>query len=109
MKANRKIFEELQNSYQKVDIIIGPIAPSSAFNICEKTVNPIDMYFNDAYTVSANIAGLCAISLPCGFDSNGLPVGMQLLGKPYDEGTILKAAFTYEKNTGGNGGIDCGI
>jgi aspartyl-tRNA(Asn)/glutamyl-tRNA(Gln) amidotransferase subunit A len=109
LKAKRMIFEEFQNAYQKVDIILGPTAPSSAFKIGEKTVNPIDMYFNDAYTVSANIAGLCAISLPCGFDSNGLPVGMQLIGKPYDEGTILKAAFTYEKNTGGNGGIDCGI
>jgi len=109
LKVRRMIFEEFQNAYQKVDIILGPTAPSAAFKIGEKTVNPIDMYFNDAYTVPANIAGLCAISLPCGFDSNGLPVGMQLIGRPYDEGTILRAAFTYEKSTGGNGGIDLGI
>ncbi|HEY8500312.1 MAG TPA: Asp-tRNA(Asn)/Glu-tRNA(Gln) amidotransferase subunit GatA [Clostridia bacterium] len=109
LKVRRMIFEEFRNAYQKVDIILGPTAPSTAFKIGEKTVNPLDMYFNDAYTVPANVAGLCAISLPCGFDSNGLPVGMQIIGKPYGEGTILRAAFTYEKNTGGNGGIDCGI
>jgi len=109
LKVKRLIFEEYQNAYQNVDIILGPTAPSSAFKIGEKTANSLEMYLNDAYTVSVNIAGLCAVSLPCGFDSNGLPVGMQLIGKPYDEGTILRAAFTYENNTEGNGGIDCGV
>ncbi|NLG87882.1 MAG: Asp-tRNA(Asn)/Glu-tRNA(Gln) amidotransferase subunit GatA [Clostridiaceae bacterium] len=109
LKVKRMIFEEYQNAYQKVDIILGPTAPSTAFKIGEKTVDPLDMYLIDAYTVPVNLAGLCAISLPCGFDSSGLPVGMQLIGKPYGEGTILRAAFTYEKNTGGNGGIDRGV
>ena len=109
LKVKRMIFEEYQNAYQKVEVILVPTAPSTAFKIGEKTADLLDMYLNDVYTVPVNLAGLCAISVPCGFDSSGLPVGMQLIGKPYDEGTILRAAFTYEKYTGGNGGIDCGI
>lgn len=99
LKVRRLIFEDFQKAYDKVDIILGPAAPATAFKIGEKIGNPLEMYLGDIYTVSVNIAGLCAISLPCGTDSQGLPVGMQLIGKPFDEGTLLKAAYTFERNT----------
>ncbi|HEY8500315.1 MAG TPA: Asp-tRNA(Asn)/Glu-tRNA(Gln) amidotransferase subunit GatA [Clostridia bacterium] len=109
LKVRRLIFEDFQKAYQKVDVILGPTSPVTAFKIGEKTANPLEMYLSDVYTVSVNIAGLCAISLPCGFDSKGLPIGMQLIGKPFDEGTLLRAAYTYESNTGKGGVTGCGI
>jgi len=109
LKVRRLIFEDFQKAYQKVDVILGPTSPVTAFKIGEKTANPLEMYLSDVYTVSVNIAGLCAISLPCGFDSGGLPIGMQLIGKPFDEGTLLRAAYTYESNTGKGGVTGSGI
>jgi len=100
LKVRRLIFEDFQKAYEKVDVILGPAAPATAFKIGEKIDNPLEMYLGDIYTVSVNIAGLCAISLPCGTDSQGLPVGMQLIGKPFDEGTLLRTAYTFERNTG---------
>jgi aspartyl-tRNA(Asn)/glutamyl-tRNA(Gln) amidotransferase subunit A len=109
LKVRRLIFEDFQKAYQKVDVILGPTSPVTAFKIGEKTANPLEMYLSDIYTVSVNIAGLCAISLPCGFDTKGLPISMQLIGKPFDEGTLLRAAYTYESNTGKSEVANCGI
>ncbi len=109
LKVRRLIFEDFQKAFEQVDVILGPTAPATAFKIGEKTDNPLEMYLGDIYTVSVNIAGLCALSLPCGLDSQGLPIGMQLIGKPFDEGTLLTTAYAYEQNTRGNGVMHCGI
>ena len=90
----KKEFERLFKTY---DILLTPTAPSTAFEIGTKSNNPLEMYLADLCTVSINIAGLPAISVPCGIDSKGLPVGMQLIGKAFDEETILNAAYQYEK------------
>ncbi len=89
-------FDEVFENY---DIILTPTAPTTAFKIGEKSDNPLEMYLSDICTVSVNIAGLPGLSIPCGVDSNGMPVGMQLIGKRFDEGTILNAGYTYEQAT----------
>jgi aspartyl-tRNA(Asn)/glutamyl-tRNA(Gln) amidotransferase subunit A len=92
----RKGFDE---AFAKYDLVIGPTAPTTAYKVGEKVDDPLAMYLGDIYTVSANIAGLPALVIPCGFDSNNLPVGLQLIGKPFDESGLLRAAYTYEYNT----------
>lgn len=89
-------FDDAFNSY---DLILGPTSPTTAFKIGEKCDNPLEMYLMDIYTVSVNIAGLPGISIPCGFDRNKLPIGMQLIGKPFEESTILQAAYSFEQST----------
>ncbi len=89
-------FDEI---FENHDIILTPTAPTTAFKIGEKSDNPLEMYLSDICTVSVNIAGLPGLSMPCGVDSKGLPVGMQLIGKRFDEETILNAAYTYEQAT----------
>ena len=85
--------------FENHDIILTPTAPTTAFKIGEKSDNPLEMYLSDICTVSVNIAGLPGLSMPCGVDSEGMPVGMQLIGKRFDEETILNAAYTYEQAT----------
>lgn len=97
LKVRRLIYEDFQKAFGQVDVILGPTAPATAFKLGEKTDNPLEMYLGDIYTVSVNIAGLCAISVPCGTDNRGLPVGMQLIGRPFEEGNLLKAAHAFEK------------
>jgi len=87
-----KIFEECQ-------AILTPTAPTTAFKIGEKSSDPLSMYLSDIYTISANLAGIPAISIPCGFAKNGLPIGLQIMTKPFDEETLLRIAYTYEQNT----------
>ena len=86
-------------AFGKYDFVIGPTAPTTAYKIGEKIDDPLAMYLGDIYTVSANIAGLPGLVIPCGFDSNNLPVGLQLIGKPFDESILLRAAYTFEQNT----------
>ncbi len=83
--------------FENHDIILTPTAPTTAFKIGEKSDNPLEMYLSDICTVSVNIAGLPGLSIPCGVDSEGMPVGMQLIGKRFDEETILNAGYTYEQ------------
>ena len=97
LKVRRLIYEDFQKAFSQADIILGPTAPATAFKLGEKTDNPLEMYLGDIYTVSVNIAGLCAMSVPCGTDSRGLPVGMQLIGRPFEEGSLIKAAHAFEK------------
>ena len=100
-KVRTLIKKEFEEAFQKVDLILGPTAPTPAFKIGEKIDNPLEMYLADIYTVTANIAGLPAISVPCGTieeDGKNLPVGMQLMGKWFDEETLLNAAYVFENS-----------
>jgi aspartyl-tRNA(Asn)/glutamyl-tRNA(Gln) amidotransferase subunit A len=78
---------------------VTPTSPTAAFKIGEKTADPLQMYLSDIFTISVNLAGVPGISLPCGFTSNNLPIGLQLIGKHFDEESILKVAYAYEQST----------
>ena len=95
-KVRTLIREEFARAFEKVDLIASPVAPTPAFKIGEKIDDPLKMYLSDIYTVPVNLAGLPAISVPCGF-ANNLPVGLQLIGNHWQEETILRAAFAYEQ------------
>jgi aspartyl-tRNA(Asn)/glutamyl-tRNA(Gln) amidotransferase subunit A len=98
-KVRTLIKKEFEETFKKVDIILGPTAPTSVFRIGEKTQNPLEMYLSDVYTVTANIAGLPAISIPAGsvkIEDKNLPVGLQLMGKWFDEEKLLNAAYSFE-------------
>ncbi len=99
LKVRRLIKQDYDRVFEQVDVLAGPTAPTAAFRIGEKTSDPLSMYLSDVFTISVNIAGLPGISLPCGFTRDDLPVGLQLIGKPFDEGVLLKAAFAYEQAT----------
>lgn len=94
------IQQSFVNRFEQVDVIITPTVPNEAFHIGEKTDNPTQMYLEDIYTVSINIAGLPAISVPCGKTASNMPVGMQIIGKHFDEKTILKVGYLYEQIRG---------
>ena len=97
-KARTLIRQDFLNAFEKVDLLLAPVAPAPAFPIGEKTADPLQMYLSDVFTISANLAGNCAISLPCGWTkSPKLPIGFQLLGKPFGEATLLKAAHAFEQ------------
>ncbi|MCK4910117.1 MAG: Asp-tRNA(Asn)/Glu-tRNA(Gln) amidotransferase subunit GatA [Thermodesulfovibrionales bacterium] len=93
------IKKDFHDAFKHVDVIASPTTPEAAFLAGEKTSDPIKMYLSDIFTISANLAGNPGISLPCGFTKNGLPVGLQLIGKHFDEATVLKAAHAYEQST----------
>ncbi|KPK42197.1 MAG: glutamyl-tRNA amidotransferase [Omnitrophica WOR_2 bacterium SM23_29] len=90
-------FEKVFNS--GFDCILTPTSPTPAFKLGERLDDPLSMYLSDIFTISVNLAGVPAISMPCGFTKSGLPIGMQLIGKPFDEGMLFRAAYTYESNT----------
>jgi aspartyl-tRNA(Asn)/glutamyl-tRNA(Gln) amidotransferase subunit A len=92
----RRDFEE---AFRRVDVLIAPIAPTPAFKIGEKTDDPLQMYLSDIFTVPINLAGIPGISVPCGFNSVGLPIGLQIIGKPFDEATVLRVAHAFEQQT----------
>ena len=83
-------------AFEQVDVLVTPVAPTPAFKLGEKTDDPLSMYLADIYTVTASLAGICGISVPCGFSSEGLPIGAQILGKHFDEATVLRAALAVE-------------
>jgi aspartyl-tRNA(Asn)/glutamyl-tRNA(Gln) amidotransferase subunit A len=99
-QVRRLIKNDFDNVFNEVDTILTPTAPSSAFKIGDKREDPIAMYLNDVFTVPVNLAGLPAISLPGGLDETGLPLGLQLIGKPFDEQTVLNAAYALEEKIG---------
>ena len=96
-KVRQLIKKDFDNAYKKVDAILTPSTPSSAFKIAEKTNDPVSMYLNDIFTVPVNLAGLPGISLPAGVDKNGYPLGLQIIGKPFDEQSILNIAYSMEE------------
>lgn len=99
--VQKNISQEFSNAFEQCDIIATPTVPASAFKIGENIGDPIKMYYNDVCTVTVNIAGLPAISLPCGKDSKGMPMGLQLIGDKFTEQKLLNAAYAYEKMCGG--------
>lgn len=99
LKVRTLIKNEFDNAFSKYDCILGPTAPTTAYKLGEKSDNPLEMYLGDIYTVSVNIAGLPGLVVPCGFDTKGLPIGMQLIGKAFDEGTLLRVGYTFEQNS----------
>lgn len=93
----KKVFDE---AFAKYDVILGPVAPTTAPKIGESLSDPIQMYLGDIYTISINLAGLPGLSIPCGTDSKNLPIGMQLIGDCFKEKNLIRAAYTYEKARG---------
>jgi len=90
---------DFDKAFEDVDIILTPISPTPAFRLGEKTADPLQMYLSDVFTIPINMAGLPGMSIPCGFDRQGLPIGLQLVGKPFDEATIIRAAQAFEQKT----------
>ncbi len=97
LKVRAVINESFRKAYEKYDILLGPTAPQTAPRLGESLSDPLKMYLSDIYTVAVNLAGLPAVSLPCGRDSKGLPIGMQLIGKHFGERDIIRAAYSFEK------------
>jgi aspartyl-tRNA(Asn)/glutamyl-tRNA(Gln) amidotransferase subunit A len=93
------IKQDFEKVFKEVDVFITPTSPTPAFKLGEKTEDPLQMYLSDIFTISVNLAGVPGISIPCGFTTNNMPVGMQIIGKHFDEESILKVAFAYEQNT----------
>jgi aspartyl-tRNA(Asn)/glutamyl-tRNA(Gln) amidotransferase subunit A len=99
LKVRTKIREDFDNAFALCDCIVTPTAPTPAFRIGEKTDDPIAMYLSDIYTIPANLAGLPAMSVPCGLSTGDLPIGLQIMVKPFDEETIFRVAYTFEQST----------
>lgn len=97
LKVRRLIRQDFDEAFKKVDVIVGPTSPIPPFKIGENINDPLKMYLSDVLTVTANLAGIPGISIPCGKDSRNLPIGLQILGKPFDENTILRVARVFEK------------
>ena len=98
LKVRTLIKKDFEKAFEKCDVLVSPTSPTVAFNIGEKANDPLAMYLSDIATIPINLAGVPAISIPCGM-SQGLPIGMQLIGKIFDEETLLRTAYTYEQNT----------
>ena len=99
LRTKALIKKSFDKAFSKYDIILAPAAPTTAPKIGESLQDPIQMYLGDIYTVSVNLAGLPGISVPCGKDENGLPIGMQMIGDCFSEKTLLKAAYNYEQTS----------
>jgi len=98
-KVRTLIKADFDAAFETVDVIVGPTSPTTAFRIGERVDDPLQMYLSDVLTLSMNLAGICGLSLPCGFDEGGLPIGMQVMGPPFGEGTVLRVAHAYEQAT----------
>jgi aspartyl-tRNA(Asn)/glutamyl-tRNA(Gln) amidotransferase subunit A len=93
------IRRDFEAAFQEVDLIVTPVTPTPAFKLGEKLQDPLQMYLSDIYTISVNLAGNPAISVPCGFSKSGLPIGMQLVGRPFEEDVMIRGAYAYEQAT----------
>ena len=96
------IMRDFTEAFKQCDVIVAPVAPTPAFKIGENVNDPLTMYLSDIFTLSANLAGIPGMSLPCGFSSTGLPIGLQLMGSHFNEKAILKVAYNFEKQTAFN-------
>jgi len=99
LKVRTLITREFQSAFESCDVILSPTTPTPAFKIGEKTANPLEMYLGDVYNCAANLAGICAASIPCGFTEAGLPIGLQLMGPAMGEGRLLQIAHRYQQAT----------
>ena len=97
LRVKALIKKAFDDAFSKYDVILGPAAPTTAPKLGESLSNPIQMYLGDIYTISVNLAGLPGISLPCGTDSKGLPIGLQLIGDCFKEKNIIRAAYSFEQ------------
>jgi len=100
LKVKALIKQSFDQAFEQYDCILGPVAPDTAPELGSSLSDPLKMYLTDIYTVSVNLAGLPAISLPCGFSESGMPIGLQLIGKPFDEKTLIQTAYTWEQSFG---------
>ena len=97
LKVRALIKGDFDEAFKEVDLILSPTSPTAAFKMGEKTQDPLLMYLSDIYTISANLAGISGISIPCGFTGEGLPMGLQIMGRPFEEEIMLRAARAFEK------------
>ncbi len=97
LRVKALIKKAFDDAFAKYDCILGPVAPTTAPRLGESLSNPIQMYLGDIYTIAVNLASLPGISVPCGMDKKGLPIGLQLIGDCFSEKTLLRAAYTYEQ------------
>jgi aspartyl-tRNA(Asn)/glutamyl-tRNA(Gln) amidotransferase subunit A len=98
-KLRRLIAQDFERAFDKCDVILGPTSPTTAFRLGEKAGDPLQMYLSDIYTIAVNLAGLPGLSIPCGFDANGLPVGLQIIGNYFREAQMLNVAHQYQLDT----------
>jgi aspartyl-tRNA(Asn)/glutamyl-tRNA(Gln) amidotransferase subunit A len=99
LKVRRLIKNDFDQAFANCDVVLGPTSPTAAFKIGERTANPLSMYLADIYTISCNLAGIAGISIPCGFTKSGLPIGLQILGAPFEEEKMLRIARMHERAT----------
>jgi aspartyl-tRNA(Asn)/glutamyl-tRNA(Gln) amidotransferase subunit A len=99
LRVRRLIKEDFDRAFESVDVIVGPVAPTAAFKLGEKLDDPLAMYLSDIYTVSANLAGVPGLCLPCGFTGSGLPIGLQIQGPPFGEEIVLRVGHLYQSQT----------
>jgi len=93
------IQRDFEAVFKEVDLLVSPVMPTTAFRLGERLEDPLQMYLSDIYTIPASLSGLPAISVPCGFSTMGLPIGLQLMGRPFEESMVLRAAYAYEQAT----------
>jgi aspartyl-tRNA(Asn)/glutamyl-tRNA(Gln) amidotransferase subunit A len=99
-KVRTLIARDFAQAFERCDVLLTPTTPAAAFALGEKTADPVSMYLNDVFTVTANLAGLPAISVPAGLSENGLPLGLQIIGKAFDEQTVLRVGRSLERAAG---------
>lgn len=99
LKVRGLVKKSFDEAFEKYDMILSPVAPTTAYKIGENSSDPLKMYLGDIYTVSVNLAGIPAVSVPCGFGANGMPVGMQLIGNAFDEPKLVRTAYAFQKET----------
>jgi aspartyl-tRNA(Asn)/glutamyl-tRNA(Gln) amidotransferase subunit A len=97
-KARTLVKRDFEKAFADVDVIAGPVAPTTAFKMGDRVDDPLQMYLTDIFTIPVNLAGMCGLSVPCGFDSEGLPIGLHLMGPAFGEENILHAAYAYEQS-----------
>jgi aspartyl-tRNA(Asn)/glutamyl-tRNA(Gln) amidotransferase subunit A len=100
MRVRRRILQDFERALGEVDCLVTPTSPTTAFKIGEKSSDPLSMYLSDIYTISANLAGVPALSMPCGLASGGLPIGIQFTGRPFEEGPLFRLAFALQEKLG---------
>ncbi|WP_305041146.1 Asp-tRNA(Asn)/Glu-tRNA(Gln) amidotransferase subunit GatA [Geoalkalibacter sp.] len=98
-KVRTLIRRDFLRAFDQCDVLLTPVAPTPAFRLGEKTADPLQMYLSDIFTIPVNLAGTCGLALPCGMSGAGLPIGLQLVGKPFDEATLLRVAHAFEQAT----------
>jgi aspartyl-tRNA(Asn)/glutamyl-tRNA(Gln) amidotransferase subunit A len=98
-KVRQMIAQDFRLAFQECDALLTPTSPTAAFKIGERTQDPLQMYLADIFTIAVNLAGICGVSIPCGFTSGKLPIGLQIIGKKWGEETMLRVAHAYEQAT----------